>query len=674
MEERYQKDVRPLLDLVDKLRDIGINREVSLPQIVVMGDQSSGKSSVLQSISGIPFPRGSGLVTRCPLELIMKRSTVSSVEDWKAEISLRWDRNNQPPEAGIVDNIQDLMSRIQTMSEILLRSSGSNGFSQHSIVIKITSSRSPDLTLIDLPGIVRTTTAGQDKDVINQVNNMIDQYISLPNTIILAVIPSNQDIATVDILERAHQVDQQGVRTIGVLTKPDLIGPGSEDEVVQVLLNIRKPLRLGYIMVKNSSQKQLNDQQQMSSSFVFDAREDEKNFFANHPVFGKLEKNVSLFGIDRLTTVLATLLTEHIQRTLPSVLEEMKILLNGAQDELKLYGQVTPSDNKELKSILVKKINSYCHLLRQSSRGEYRDKLGILATSLDYRLHAQNSQLFKSMQEKILQLRPLFEPNSPTLQMVEDELGSQKGRELPGFLNTHVFVSCVISLVEEWRVFVEECSSDIIGSTIRASAGLSQQILKDYPILRDEIDRLTESMIMSTADNLREELDNLIAREQDPFTTQDVLLEVVNSIRFRTFDAVLRQILDSTDVKILKDKYMIEEEVKKRLGNWYMRRHGVDSQGNQQEMTTLIQAYWDIASRRFIDNVCMCIEKEFVTSLVNEVETQSTLLGFSMSDVEVKQLMREDDQVAFRRSELIEKVKVLKSSIEVLSKYMHTIH
>jgi hypothetical protein len=120
--------------------------------------------------------------------------------------------------------------------------------------------------------------------------------------------------------------------------------------------------------------------------------------------------------------------------------------------------------------------------------------------------------------------------------------------------------------VEEWRVFVEECSSDIIGSTIRTSACLSQFVLKDYPVLKQEMDKLTESMITTTADKLREELDNLIAREQDPFTTQDVLLEVVNSIRFRTFDAVLRQILDSTDVKQLKDKYSIEEEIRKRLG------------------------------------------------------------------------------------------------------------
>lgn len=101
-----------------------------------------------------------------------------------------------------------------------------------------------------------------------------------------------------------------------------------------------------------------------------------------------------------------------------------------------------------------------------------------------------------------------------------------------------------------------------------------------------------------------------------------------------------------------------------------MRRHGVDSQGNQQEMTTLIQAYWDIASRRLIDNVCMCVEKDFTQTMVNEVETQGTLLGISLSDEEVRSLMKEDDLLAIRRTDLTERVKVLQSSIEVLNSYI----
>jgi len=81
--------------------------------------------------------------------------------------------------------------------------------------------------------------------VIQEVNNLINSYLIQERTIILAVLPANQDIATCDILERAAQVDPTGERTIGVLTKPDLVGPGSEDEVIAVLNNVSKPLKLG---------------------------------------------------------------------------------------------------------------------------------------------------------------------------------------------------------------------------------------------------------------------------------------------------------------------------------------------------------------------------------------------------------------------------------------------
>ena len=253
MEEIFSREVRPVLDLVDSLRDVGISSEISLPQIAVMGDQSSGKSSVLQSISGIPFPRGSGLVTRCPLEMKMKKAEKGS--PWKAEVSVRWNRE-QPRESGEAKDVHELLEKIQALSNII-SDSGINGFSTDSIVIKVSSPDCPDLTLIDLPGIVRTATVGQNKDVIEQVNSLINQYISQPNTIILAVVPSNQDIATIDILERASRIDTTGSRTLGVLTKPDLIGPGNEEEVLQVLLNKRKPLKLGYVMVKNFSQKSI---------------------------------------------------------------------------------------------------------------------------------------------------------------------------------------------------------------------------------------------------------------------------------------------------------------------------------------------------------------------------------------------------------------------------------
>jgi GTP-binding protein EngB required for normal cell division len=245
LQRRMEAHVRPYLDLVDQLRAVGIEQDLPIPQIVVMGDQSSGKSSVLEAMSNVPFPRGKGLVTRCATELRMKRTAPSSA--WHATVKLSWPKK-QPLKAGVVTR-EGLSDVITELTEALLLARGAGGEratfeSEHSIIIELHSPDVPDLTIIDLPGIVRTHTTGQSADVMDEVNGLLDKYLRQDRTIVLAVIPSNVDIATVDILERASKADPHGVRTIGVLTKPDLIDKGGEDEVVQVLQGLRKPLNL----------------------------------------------------------------------------------------------------------------------------------------------------------------------------------------------------------------------------------------------------------------------------------------------------------------------------------------------------------------------------------------------------------------------------------------------
>jgi interferon-induced GTP-binding protein Mx len=218
-----------------------------MPQICVMGDQSSGKSSVLEALSGVPFPRGAGLVTRCPIRMVMRRARTG--EPWSASISTS--RNNTKHMANTVSEMQTLLS--QAMTEVC----GTGTFSTDSVVVELISPDACDLTVVDLPGIIRTVTAGQSTAVIEQVNKLIKAFLLDPRTIILAVVPANQDIATVDILDRAQGVDPGGERTIGVLTKSDLVSPGGEDEVLAVANNIRKPLRLGYVMLRNRSQREI---------------------------------------------------------------------------------------------------------------------------------------------------------------------------------------------------------------------------------------------------------------------------------------------------------------------------------------------------------------------------------------------------------------------------------
>jgi Dynamin GTPase effector domain len=178
-----------------------------------------------------------------------------------------------------------------------------------------------------------------------------------------------------------------------------------------------------------------------------------------------------------------------------------------------------------------------------------------------------------------------------------------------------------------------------------------------------------------------EKIESLIIREQDPFTAQDILLEVLNGIRFRAFDKILLDILDTAasrpppssgaknnQVSSSELSAGLREEVRRKLGSWYIQRHGVDAHGNVQEMATLIQAYWDVASRRLVDNVCMCVEMEFTNKVVRELEAQCFLHSVSMDKSAVERALKEDTLTRDRREQLLMKKDRLLAGIAALKK------
>lgn len=315
-----------LLPVVNKLHNIfqrcGLADPIDLPQIVVVGSQSSGKSSVLESIVGFDFlPRGTGVVTRSPI--LIQLNKIRTTDD--SQSSQRWVEFVHSPEKRF-ESEAEIQAEIIRETE---RVAGKNKkLTPTAVIMKVFSTQVVDLTLIDLPGLTKVPVGDQPPDIEKLVRAMIYSYIEKPNTIILAVHPANTDIATSDALQMARRVDPQGLRTLGVVTKLDLMDAGTN--ALDVLLGRIIPLRRGYVGVVNRSQADLD-----TRATVTQARAAEKAFFQSHPVYAPYAAKM---GSQYLADLLSTMLMEHIRTVLPSIRTKITTQLSDVREQLASLG------------------------------------------------------------------------------------------------------------------------------------------------------------------------------------------------------------------------------------------------------------------------------------------------------------------------------------------------
>lgn len=332
-----------LITLVNKLQDVfttvGVQNPIDLPQIVVVGSQSSGKSSVLENIVGRDFlPRGTGIVTRRPLvlQLINRAAATNKQEngdggDSKIETT---DAASNTDEWGEFLHIpgQKFYDFNKIRDEIVKETeskTGKNaGISPAPINLRIYSPNVLTLTLVDLPGLTKVPVGDQPRDIERQIREMVLKQISKPNAIMLAVTAANTDLANSDGLKLAREVDPEGQRTIGVLTKVDLMDDGTD--VVDILAGRIIPLRLGYVPVVNRGQRDIENKKAIST-----ALENEKNFFENHRAY---RNKASYCGTPYLARKLNLILMMHIKQTLPDIKARIQASLQKYGAELSTLG------------------------------------------------------------------------------------------------------------------------------------------------------------------------------------------------------------------------------------------------------------------------------------------------------------------------------------------------
>ncbi|KAH0382871.1 P-loop containing nucleoside triphosphate hydrolase protein, partial [Aureobasidium melanogenum] len=367
------RPVQKLVQLIKELEQLGVETtNLPLPKIVVVGDQSAGKSSLIEGISGIKVPRSDGTCTRCPLQITLYSSSEPDAAAWSCAVSLqqkfsfdpeaiidgrerygKWRENHTPatiPFAIVNDknDLENILSRAQRAT----LNPGDNPlnylnnaisvekmpmlveFSPNKIILDITAPGQPSLSFIDLPGVVQQMTTAKDKWLVNLVENFVIDHINQGNSLILLARSMESDFAN---SSGAKLIDECGAlaRTVGCLTKPDRWPPGSRAQHIKnVLHGDAFAVGHGYFVTKQPNQLELNN-----NISADDARSSEDQFFTQAPWSTELQDFQERFGTFKLRDFLSIKLTNQILVTLPKIvrtvdahLQEVETLLAGYPD------------------------------------------------------------------------------------------------------------------------------------------------------------------------------------------------------------------------------------------------------------------------------------------------------------------------------------------------------
>jgi dynamin 1-like protein len=316
-----------LIPILNKLQDllapVGMHIAFDLPQLVVVGSQSVGKSSVLESLVGRDFlPRGTGIVTRRPLILQLRNLAMPDPEKPPKE----WGEFQHLPNKKFEDFDH---IRLEIIAETERICGKNSGISSNPINLKIFSPHVIDLTLVDLPGITKIPVGDQPSDIELRVRELIVQYISKPNCLILGVTAANTDIANSDALKLAREFDHDGSRTIGVITKLDSMDEGTD--CLDVLQGKVYPLKQGFVGVVCRSQKDI-----MAKKSIRESLKTEEKFFKSHAVYRSVANQCGTLYMARL---LHRVLMHHIRDCLPALKARIAELTSEYEHELAGLGE-----------------------------------------------------------------------------------------------------------------------------------------------------------------------------------------------------------------------------------------------------------------------------------------------------------------------------------------------
>ncbi|KAK8147552.1 hypothetical protein G3M48_001451 [Beauveria asiatica] len=673
MEALQSEDHRNLLDIIDKLRSKGVSRYVDLPQIVVCGDQSAGKSSVLEAISGLTFPTKDNLCTRFATELILRREATKTVN-----ISIHPGPERSADERRQlnafrteIDVTHPDVQKVVEEAKSVMGISDFKVFSTDILRVELLGPSQPHLTMVDLPGLFRAGNREQTTKDAKVVQKMVRGYVRNPRSIILAVVSAKNDFALQEITEMARELDPKGIRTLGLITKPDTLDAGSDSEAayVKLALNDDVAFRLGWHVLKN------RDYQMRDASSA--ERDEAEEAFFRTGVWTKI--NPAQLGVKALKPRLSAVLKDQILRQLPALIQDMELEITSTKVQLQHFG--SPRTNStEQRRYLLQVSREFTFLMQAAVDGVYNDYFfGSAKTADGYRkrLRARVQNTLVSFSETMREQgrrRIIVDTTSDEEELASDEMPRSdfvdlakkriqrsRGRELPGTFNPMVIGELFVEQCTPWRRITSDLISEILGVVNDVV-----KLIVDHVAVQETTSGIS-SIVRGSLELFKSDLEVKLTElhtphiEGHPITYNHYLTDTVQKVqedrRQKSLETQFREAIGREQFASGHQTSIYPARVFDQL-----RQHiEVDMEHYGGELAVdYMEAYYKLASKKFIDDISVLAVERCLISRLPALFPSETILD--LRDDEIAHIATESHAMMLERIRYNEKLAILKGA------------
>ncbi|KAE8397593.1 P-loop containing nucleoside triphosphate hydrolase protein [Aspergillus pseudonomiae] len=696
MQQLHSQQSR-LLDKIDELRAVGVGGLVELPQLIVCGNKSSGKSSVLEAISRVRFPAKSSCCTRFATEVILRRSTQPK---FKVSIEPGASRTNEAERQKLrnfatqgFSSYRDLPRIIEQATECMGISdedTANSGFSDDVLKVAISGPDQPELTLVDLPGLYTSTSHAQGAKGIEIVRGLTEKYMKSTRTIILAVISAKTDYHLQGVLNMAERFDSKRQRTIGIITQPDILEAGSEEEsnYLQFMRNEKINLRLGWHALRNRS----FETREMSD----DSRDEMERTFFEQGRWASLSRDC--VGVDSLRRRLSSVLLQHIRRNLPGLITEIQDKIADHQQRLARLGPAR-STLQQQRGFLLAISSGFERITRQALSGMYADEffteLGDdTQDSQDFRrlravirelnecfAHAMNirgsrrilvdmlKQNYDLQLEKDKMYMEDWSPEYVTREALEEEIGGQarknRGMELPGSANQLLVGSLFRDQSKPWEG-IARVHLLHTWESVKYFVLLLLRHLADEPTYTRLVETVFAPQLERLKDTLLNKLEELTAymKRGQPFPIGDSFLSKIRVARTTRHLAALRKALGLPRSIFVRNG----DPESFNAHDVALAASKLQSSSDEFAVAEIIdqmEAYYDTTIVTFVDNIAILGIENCLLWPLEQIFTSQTVN--SMEDQQIRELAEEPPHIQHDRQRLSQELNRLQAGLNTFN-------